>query len=111
MNGSSMSGACCRDGSVLGSLHGLSWTVTRLHQSPRGSLIVTALRHGRVASAELPERAVEEPATTWLARLEELLCRNAYDPTDSAPPLLVFAVSDELAELVPRHWFSRGRSQ
>jgi len=103
MNGSPISGARRQSSGVLGSLRGLSWTVTRLHHSPRGSWIVTALRHGRVASAELPERCSEEPSATWLARLEHVLAQNAYDPTDSAPPLLVFAISEELAELVPRH--------
>lgn len=100
MNGSPISAWRARE-NALGSLRRLAWTVTRLHESPRGSFIVTALRRGRVSSAELPQRRDEEPAVAWLERVEAALCRNAYDPTDSAPPLVVLRLSDDFAELVP----------
>ena len=100
MERSARSGRRSRTEDVLGCLRRLSWKVTRLHRSPRGSLIVTALRHGRVTSVELPEPCEREPALAWLARLDAALCRNAYDPADSPPPLMVLALSEELAELV-----------
>ena len=98
-------------GHVLGLLGRLCWTVTRVHETPRGSLIVTAVRQGRIASAELPERAAEEPSVAWLARLEHALCENAYDPAASEPPLVVLPVSEELAELVPSDALLRGGSE
>jgi len=110
MNGSPESGARGHGGGVLDSLYRLSWTVTRLHRSARGGLIVTALRDGHVASAELPERAAQEPLGSWLLRVEQALLENAYDPAGSAPPLLVLSVSGELAELIPSACPLRGES-
>jgi hypothetical protein len=102
MNGSPTLSAPRRGNrNVLGSLGVLAWTVTRFHRSPRGSVIVTALKNGCVSNAELPEPIDDEPLDDWLARLEAVLSRHAYDPADTEPPLLVCPLPNELVELVP----------
>lgn len=91
-----------RSGHVLTSLDALSWKVARLHHTPRGSLIVTALKNGRIAALELPTPRPDEPHPVWMNRLSELLSACAYDPTDTAPPVLMRIVSEELADLMPQ---------
>lgn len=88
-------------GYILSWLADLSWKVVRLHYSPRGGLIVTALKNGRVATVELPRAIPREAHVAWMNGLDSLFARAAYDPTDTTPPVLTLALSDDLAELVP----------
>lgn len=91
-----------REKRLLAQLATLDWKVVRLHHSPRGGVIVTAVKNGRVAALELPSLDSEPPVGGWDEALESCLRDAAYDPIDTGPPFLVVALPNELAELVPR---------
>jgi hypothetical protein len=92
----------CETGQILSLLTDLCWTVVRLHASPRGGVIVTALKNGRIATLELTLPRPGEPHRAWVERLDGMLASSAYDPTDTAPPVLTVAVSDDVVDLVPQ---------
>jgi hypothetical protein len=90
-----------RAGLILASLEDLPWKVVRVHLTRRGGVIVTALNGGRIAAVELPAQSPDEAQRAWIARVDRLLEQSAYDPTDASPSVLLLALPNDFAELVP----------